>query len=350
MNPISLLPQDIYQHTLIENYFIDTYLPKANGDYVKVYIFILRMILNGQFEFTPITLAKKLHLIESDVIRALKYWHEINVIDLEFEDDEIKSIGMKRLSNDDTHNTSNKKNKVTNLKANIYKRPTYTMEEMALISEQSDFRDLLYITEKYLGKQLTQTDVNTLLGFIDWLGLPIDVVEYLVEFCVSNNHRHMNYIEKVAIDWSDGGIKSLEQAKAKSSKSSNYYNIMSVYGISGRAPTSKEVKYMDKWLGTFNFSMAMIKEACERTLSNTHDISFPYTDSILENWHKNKVHTLDELQPLDIAHKASKKVSIPKKSKYTTANPFHNHNQRTYDYTALESRMSEVIKSKVQQS
>jgi len=338
MKEIHLLPQDIHQHTLLNNLFIDTYLPEANGDYVKVYILLLRMILGGQLTFTTTSLAKKLYLIESDVIRALNYWQDLQLIDIVLEADEIQQIGL---------NTPTLPSSPSKKTAQIYTRPTYTMEEMALITEQSDFKQLLYITERYLGKQLTQIDVNTLLGFVDWLDLPVDVVEYLIEFCVSNDHRHMNYIEKIAIDWSDEGIKSIQQAKAKTAKSSRYYKILTTYGINNRIPTTKEIAFMKRWLETWHFSLDMIQEACQRTLTSTHTISFPYTDSILKNWHNKKAYTLKDLQSLDASHEATKKTAPKKLRPSKPNNRFHNHDQRSYDYTALESKMSELIRAKV---
>lgn len=59
--------------TLLPNAFVDYYMIKANGEYVKVYIYLLRMVSNGQ-KFNISCLADLLELTERDICRALKYW------------------------------------------------------------------------------------------------------------------------------------------------------------------------------------------------------------------------------------------------------------------------------------
>ena len=67
--------------TLLPNAFVDYYMIKANGEYVKVYIYLLRMVSNGQ-KFNIPYLADLLELTERDICRALKYWKKENLLDL----------------------------------------------------------------------------------------------------------------------------------------------------------------------------------------------------------------------------------------------------------------------------
>ena len=69
---------------------------------------------------------------------------------------------------------------------------------------------------------------------------------------------------------------------------------------------------MDTWLKTYGFSMEIIQEACNRTVLQTGQASFQYTDKILEGWKKKEVQTLDDIQALDTEHK--KRPSGPKNS------------------------------------
>ena len=56
--------------TLVANDFIDHYMAQANGEYVKVYLYILRH--RGQ-EVSVDAIASALDHTESDVRRALSY-------------------------------------------------------------------------------------------------------------------------------------------------------------------------------------------------------------------------------------------------------------------------------------
>jgi DnaD/phage-associated family protein len=329
-------------------------MPTANGDYVKVYLYLLRNVLSGQSDFTTKQTAKQLQLIESDVIRALNYWNELRFIEVIFEDEVITSIGLLSLEKtQETISTPIEKKRTGRMaesnpepKVKLYERPEYTMEEVSAIADQSDFRQLLYITEKYLGKRLTQVDVNILVGFLDWLGLNIEVVEFLIEHCASNGHRHMNYIEKVAIDWSDQNITTVEQAKVHTETfNKSYFRIFKALGLSSRQPTPSQLKLMDRWIHDYNFAIEVIEKACEKTIASINKPELKYVDTILTRWHNKGVKSLEAIEELDATFKTEQttKNDTKKVQPLKTNNRFHNHDQRQYDYDLIEKRMNEMM-------
>ncbi len=371
MSGIALKSQNIHQHTLVNNLFIDHYMPQANGDYVKVYLYILRLVVSGSQDFTIEKVAKQLNLIQSDVLRALTYWAQQKLIEVTFEEDEIVAIGF--LSLEKTQDILTKPEPVTTLKpssthnntevkaepasepkkkkqARLERKPQYSMEEMAIYAEQSDFKELLYITERYMQKPLSQADVNMLLGFIDWLGLPIEVVEYLIEHCVTDGHRHMNYIEKVAMDWSEQNIRTVEQAKVYAEQfNKNYYRIFRALGVANRQPTPNQIKYMDKWIDEYNFALEVIETACEKTIAAINEPSLPYVDTILSKWYNKGVKSPEAVAELDKQYKANKTKERSEKAttqNTATKNRFHNHSQRDYDYDDIEKKMKDLLKKK----
>ena len=74
MNGLTL--QNYFQSniTLIENEFIDHYMAKANGEYVKVYLLLLRYMNKADCALSISMMADCLENTEGDIIRALKYW------------------------------------------------------------------------------------------------------------------------------------------------------------------------------------------------------------------------------------------------------------------------------------
>ena len=75
--------------TSISNVFIDEYMPKANGEFVKIYLHLLRLIGSGEAlsqELSTEKIADKFNLLESDVMRALNYWCEQGLLSLTFDD------------------------------------------------------------------------------------------------------------------------------------------------------------------------------------------------------------------------------------------------------------------------
>ena len=152
----------------------------------------------------------------------------------------------------------------------------------------------------------------------------------------------MRYIETVAISWYEQGIDTIEKAKeAMVIYNKNYYAVMKAFGISNRNPGPAEATFIKKWLEEYCFDLAIILEACNRTLAAISQPSFPYADSILARWKKSQVHTLDDVKALDNQFISSKKNSPrPVKEQQTSSAPnrFHNFEQREYNYQDLEQQ------------
>ena len=66
---------------------------------------------------------------------------------------------------------------------------------------------------KYIGAPLSPTDVRTILYIRETLGMSGELIEYLVEYCVSNQHTSLRYMEKVAINWTEQGISTVDEYK-----------------------------------------------------------------------------------------------------------------------------------------
>ena len=68
--------------TLISNEFIDHYMGDANGEFVKVYLYLLRCMAKTPEDFSLHMIADQMNLTERDVNRALKYWEQKGLMKL----------------------------------------------------------------------------------------------------------------------------------------------------------------------------------------------------------------------------------------------------------------------------
>lgn len=213
--------------------------------------------------------------------------------------------------------------------------------------EEEGISHLAFMADTYLGKPLTQTELNTLFYFYDGLHFPVDLIEYLLEYCVSNNKKSMRYIETVALSWYEQGIDTREKAQeAMKIYNKNYYAVMKAFGISNRNPGPAEAAFIKKWLEDYRFDLNVVLEACARTLSAISQPSFPYTDSILGRWHKANVRTLQDVKMLDNQFHSAKKATAAALGAQqaaasrtnTPSNRFHNFEQRDYNYQDLEQQ------------
>ncbi|PKM51525.1 MAG: DNA replication protein DnaD [Firmicutes bacterium HGW-Firmicutes-7] len=346
MNTIKINPTLNKNYILVPNWFVDSYMASSNGDFVKVYLLLLRYDASDYKEFSTTDFADQLNLTDSDIIRALKYWSSKELLSLEETGIQITAISFldPHLVVTDEPVIESTTPQVDTIHLDLSTKPQYNMEELSSFVAATAYKDLIYVTGRYLGKILNQQDLGTLVSFHDWLGLPIDVIEWLIEYCASNDHRNMRYIEKVALEWADNNINSLEKAKVHTETyNKKYYAIKKALGFANRNPVHFEIKMMDKWLEEYKFDLEIVLEACNRTMKQAPNGSFNYTDKILTQWHKKKVHTMQDIVLLDEQHNTKNAQSKSSLTPITSNNKFINFEQRDYDFDKIEKKAMEMV-------
>lgn len=378
--------KDIHLHTdskstatCVPNAFIDNYMADANGEFVKIYLYLLRCMSYGD-DFSITGMADKFENTEKDIFRALKYWEKLRILRLEYDEDgELAGICLSDSAAPDSPAPppdrspmdsakdfavnaaagGNEIDTVTSAAAPVHhtpansasaseaKRPEYTREQLDIFQDDEDVQNLMFIAEKYLGRTLNPTDINAILYWHDTLHFSIELIEYLIEYCVDKGHRTIRYMDKVALAWADSKFVTVEQAKkATRIHSQTSYAIMKAFGISGRNLVEFEMDFIEKWTNQYGFSLDIISEACKRTIQATHQPNFKYADEILNSWKKNNVHHLEDIAALDAAFQKTKSNAAKTSGARTVArtapsnkNRFTSYPQRSYDYNELEKQL-----------
>lgn len=352
MNVLTLHNYFQSEITLVENTFIDQYMAKANGEYVKVYLLLLRHLNHSGSSLSISQMADRLENTEGDIIRALKYWEKSGLLTLDYnQEQQIIGIdfGSGKTSSDSSlaHDIPAAVNPET---SRITPVPAATASSLPAAEKKStlnrkELKQILFVAEQYLGKTLSRTDVDTITYFYDTLQFSADLIEYLIEYCVENGHKSMHYIQKVALAWSDEHITTVQQARSSSALyNRNCYSVLNAFGIKGRGPAASELEYIRKWYDAESFDHEIILEACSRTVLAIHQPSFEYADKILQNWKQNHVHTLKDIRSQDTAFeqaKAAAKKPAPKTSVKQTVSPskFRNFEERSYDMDELTKEL-----------
>ena len=379
MTAINISSDIATSFTTVSDIFIDQYMPKANGEFVKVYLYLLRVTGSGAGIATISEIADHFSNTEADIVRALNYWASEGILQVQTgADGQITGINLCSLAvsgiqaaqsniqsavadnaaqNNSTANIQMQDSVVEKLKSQATDKPApsqkeYTLDEIKEFRKNPDISELFFIIETYLKHTLSSTDTNMVLYWLDELHFSTDLVEYLVEYCITKGHSSLRYMNKVALGWADAGIKTVDQAKDDAAAHSQiYYTVMKALGITGRNLVDSEVSLINKWVGEYGFDIELVKAACSKTISAIQKPSFEYTDSILANWRKKDVHTLKDVEVLDAnfakANKASATGSSqgtnaangsskPKSNNSGSKNKFNNFNQRNNDYDKLE--------------
>lgn len=325
--------------TIIENEFIDTYMAKANGEFVKVYLFLLRHLNNPCTSLTISIIADCLEDTEKDILRALKYWEKIGLLSIEY-NEEKQITGLELGSIADGTSKPPALSKPLSIAKIVKIDDPILPKVLKSTKDRKELKQLLFVSEQYIGKTLTKTDVDTISYFYDSLHFSSDLIEYLIEYCVENGHKSMHYIQSVALAWSDAKITTLEEAKAHSNLyNKNCFTILKAFGISGRNPAASEKNYIEKWINDSGFTLDIIKEACDRTMANIHQPSFEYADSILSNWKDKGVKHLPDIDAIDTAYKQDQSNRKKVTTKKITTNKFNNFEGRSYDIDSLEEQL-----------
>lgn len=217
------------------------------------------------------------------------------------------------------------------------KKPSYTAADMEKFASNEEFVQIRFIAETYLGKLLSGSELKSLLFIYDELKMSMELMDYLIEYCAGKEKKDLRYIEKVAMDWTDSGIKSVKQAKLRTGKyDKTVYAVMKALG-KNNTPTDTEAAFIGKWMNQYCFSPDIISFACEKTVLATDSHRMEYADGILSRWHEEGLKTKEQIQAKEQKFKQEKKT--PAKPSATTNNRFNDFKQNSYDFTSLEQEL-----------
>ena len=223
----------------------------------------------------------------------------------------------------------------------------YSLSEVGEHLKNPQVVALFERVEDILGKLLKDSERQMYLSFYDDLGLSVDLIGFLLEFCLERGKKANNYIRTVAENWANQGFTTVAEAADYVSLYNNEYReILRFFGISSRDPIEKEIKYMRRWLKEDNFSMELIKAACEKTIINRAAANFPYADGILNKWLKENIKTVSEIENLEKEYYDNVKPRPFKATEGKGGKKFQNYEGRKWDYEKLAQMERDYVAQK----
>lgn len=419
MIPLNITLDESQGFTLLSNAFIDLYMKDANDSQIKIYLYLLRMV-SANLPTNISEIADKFNDTEKDVIRSLKYWEKQHLLHIDYDAfDNIVGIhfanpgfsntkvltanyttpvinnnenrvrsNMEYSNNSDSNvitedhhivndinnkptdsfkeqpsSTSNilvsksAKRKVTIMTMDYEKaKEAYSINDIKTISSDPNVKMLLIVAERYFERPLNPDELKSLLFIYDRLAFSFELIDYLLQYCIDQGQKSIRYIEQIAYGWYESGVTTEKQAKSTVHKQENSaYAIMSYLGKSG-IPTDTELAFIRRWTHTYDFSLAIIEDACSRTVLATDHHRFEYAESILKSWHDNGVRTKEDINRLDKAFadskqakenakelaKAGQNATYNNKSQSSGSNSMTKIESHDYDFSALEKALTKV--------
>ncbi|MFT8344514.1 MAG: DnaD domain protein [Clostridium beijerinckii] len=312
--------------TPVNNVFIEKYMPQARGEFVKVYLLMLKYTISGELGVSSSILASSLNLLESDIMNAFNYWNDQGVIKLT----QIDKMGNFNVEFID-----------------LVEEPSKPTKQVDLLEalDSTNTKDMLKDIETLLARPLSPNEMSLYLNWQKEFGFSSELILILMEYCISKGKSDSRYIEKVAIAWHDQKIATIEQAqnliKKAEDKWINIRKILTYLGINNTDIMKPQQDLIEKWLLIYKYSNEIIFKACDVCFERLNRADFKYIDGILSNWNKNNIRTLEDIALRD--NKNSKNNKYQKT--YNTNNndksslKFNNFEAREYDYDSLEKKL-----------
>ncbi len=324
--------------------FIEGDFITAPPVYSVIYIYLLSRAKNNTVKVNLSKIEDEINISVTEIFNCLKYFDRKKLLfvktDLSgetiitFVENNVETVEKEKI-------VKIVKEEVIENKS-IKSKKKYSNSEINNIKiKNEELSELFHYVEEVTGTLLNSKDLNIIYSFYDYYELPLDIIYFMVAYCINNNKRNLKYMEQVAKSWSQNNIKTLDEAERYlTNYNKEYKQILSALGVtSGIVDANKEI--MDRWLTKDKFSVELIVEACKKTVIQTGNSSLTYVESILNDWKKKNIKTLDDVKKLDENFKENKKnekASKPKQ-KYINQKPkFTDYQQRNLDFDKLQEQ------------
>lgn len=344
--------------TQVPNWFIRTYMPSANGNFVKLYLYLV-MVCQHPASAETLTvnlLADCLECTENDILRALRYWQKEGLLSYEEKEGEILSIVLLEKGTAESipqirpqpartavsqEFAAAAENVSTPKKG--YKLPVrqeYTPLQAEALIKDVEIDQTISQVERLLGTTISATHLQMILYFMCDVGFTQELILAMYQTALNKGKNSPKYIEAIGISWAKKGITSAQEAGAEAASFSGMYHVAAKsLGIQrSLAPAEREI--IDGWQ-SYGFTADIIQEACRRTVLQTGGTNLNYVTSILKKWSQQKVTTLEDIEKCDESFQQQKKSGTGKKPP-ASKNQFQNFPQRTYskeEYSSLEKQL-----------
>lgn len=266
--------QTVQNKTIVDNTFINEYLPSAPDMCVKVYLLGLSMCSVADEPNNTLTyFAKTLKISEDDVVSVFRYWEGLGLVQiLNISPIEVRYLPV----------VSNAKN-IKKYKVDKYASFNITVQELfenrlVLPNEFAEFYNL--IENKHMEE---------------------DALLAIIKYCVDNKGFNLspNYCIVVAKNWLGQGIHTLAEVNAKIAElgfvDENVNLLLSAMG-SKRKPQLEDKELLKKWTADYNFNLNVIVYVCKSMRAKKRFLNIDVLDEILTKYFTLKLLTIEEIE------------------------------------------------------
>ncbi len=257
-------------YTVIDNTFLNEFLPQATGDDVKVYLYGLNLCTNPNTDDNSLdTMSKILSLTEDDILKSFSYWQEMGLVQIVSTNPlEIRFLPVRARSGS---SKIRNKDKYTDFNTQI----------QAVIS----------------GRMITPTEYNEYYSLIETYHFEPEALVMIAKYCTTKKSTSIGYpyILAVARNYADEGLKTIEAVEQKfieyEQNSDEIKRVLTALGLKREADIEERNLYL-KWNNNFGFTNGVIVEVAKSLKKKG---GFTKLDSLLSKYYKQKLFTIEEI-------------------------------------------------------
>ncbi len=250
----------------VENKFIVEYMPYADGDYVKVYLYGLSLAARKESADDNIErLARRLDLDRAVVDAALDYWCDLGLISRL--GDEISYMSLRTA------------------------RPKIKKYDV------DKYREFNRLVQMYIAaRQIPPNEYNEYYALMEKLGLEWQAMVLIVKYCVDLKGDNVScpYVLAVARNLASDGYRTSEEVENRLEEYGVYYNDLCAVtaAMGGKRPDHEAVKLYKKWKMNYKFDRDVIIRVAETVKKG----GIAALDGKLENYHDLGLSTFDAIE------------------------------------------------------
>lgn len=283
----------------------DNFLKLADEAQIKVLLYLLR---NSDRAVSTEDISANTGVSVQQVSDAVLFWQQVNVLsqDVSFvvptpvqpviEQPAVAEIPQVKTTPQTVNTVPPKKTMIS------------PSEISAVVTNDSNIAELFKIAESLLGT-LNHAMQNSLIWMFNYLGLKKEVILILISNCIDINKTNPSYIEKIASEWAEKEINTLEAATAELEKINNSRlftsEIKRIFELR-QNPTANQQKFIAQWQSA-DFSIELIHLAYEKTVEQINKVSFEYINKILLTWKENGYKTPEDVHNAESEYKKKRR-------------------------------------------
>ncbi len=273
--------------TVVDNIFINNYLPYADAEAVKVYLYgLYKCQDSNSADNTLEHFSKELHLSEEKILKNFEYWQEKGLVQIL----NVIPFEVRFLPISDVINNTKRYN------------------EKRYSNFNAQAQEILH------GRMITPNEYREYYDIIERLHVEKEALLLIIDYCVKSKGDNVgySYITTVAKNWINQGLLTANQIKDKILEMDTLTSIMEGFvkaiGIK-RAFTMDEYELYKKWAVSFGFDETVIEYVAKKMKKKPSAYIFENIDRQLERYYSQKLFTIEEIENFEQERKKSNQIA-----------------------------------------